>query len=337
MTLIEMIKLSFVTVILGYIIDLIVGDPKKIPHPVQAIGLLIFGLEWITRKIFPKTRKGERIAGGITAILVQTVTLFITGYLLYLCSSVKVCIYGFNLAKVLFILLSTIMSAQVLATNSLKTQSMAVYSELKNNDIKKAREKLSMIVGRDVENLDEEGIIKADIETIAENTSDGVIAPLLCLLIGGAPLGMLYKATNTLDSMIGYKNEKYKNFGTVGAKLDDVWNFLPSRISAILMIISSEIIGYNSQNAMKIWKRDRRNHESPNSAQTESVMAGALEIQLAGDAVYGGKIKRKKTIGDDNKKIDSEDIVKANKLLYATSISALIIFGAVISCILILV
>ena len=182
-----------------------------------------------------------------------------------------------------------------------------------------------MIVGRDVEGLNQEGIVKATVETVAENTADGVVAPLIFMAIGGAPLGFLYKSINTMDSMIGYKNEKYMNFGTFAAKLDDVANYLPARVSAILMIVAAAILRLDYKNAYKIFRRDRFNHASPNSAQTESVCAGALQIQLAGDAFYFGKLHKKKTIGDSIRPIEAQDIVKANQLLYGTAILCLVL------------
>jgi adenosylcobinamide-phosphate synthase len=207
----------------------------------------------------------------------------------------------------------------------LKTESMRVYKELQKEDITSARKAVSMIVGRDVEGLNQEGIVKATVETVAENTADGVVAPLIFMAIGGAPLGFLYKSINTMDSMIGYKNEKYMNFGTFAAKLDDVANYLPARVSAILMIVAAAILRLDYKNAYKIFRRDRFNHASPNSAQTESVCAGALQIQLAGDAFYFGKLHKKKTIGDSIRPIEAQDIVKANQLLYGTAILCLVL------------
>lgn len=186
-----------------------------------------------------------------------------------------------------------------------------------------------MIVGRDTENLTEEGVTKAAVETVAENTSDGVTAPLLYLLIGGAPLGFLYKAVNTMDSMLGYKNEKYLHFGCIPARMDDVFNYLPSRITAVLMTAAAFLTGMDGKNAWRIYRRDRRKHASPNSAQTESVCAGALSVRLAGDAVYFGKLHRKEYLGDAIKPIEPEDIRRANRLMYMTSVLVLVIFGIV--------
>ena len=214
----------------------------------------------------------------------------------------------------------------MLAAKSLKQAGMSVYKPLKNGDVDGARKSVSMIVGRDTESLDDIGITKAAVETVAENTSDGVIAPLIYMAIGGGVLGCIYKAINTMDSMVGYKNDRYINFGRFAAKLDDIANYIPSRISAYLMIFASKIMGYNSRNAYRIFKRDSRNHASPNSAQTESVVAGALEIQLAGDAYYFGKLYKKPFIGDGIKPIKYDNIADSIKLMYMTSVISAVLF-----------
>ncbi|MDE6709028.1 MAG: adenosylcobinamide-phosphate synthase CbiB, partial [Oscillospiraceae bacterium] len=184
-------------------------------------------------------------------------------------------------------------------------------------------------VGRDTDKLDETGIIKAAVETVAENTSDGVTAPLMYISVGGAALGFFYKAANTMDSMIGYKNEKYADIGKFAAKLDDFLNFIPSRLTALIMIFSAYLLKFNGRNAFKIWQRDRRKHASPNSAQTESVCAGALEIQLAGDAYYFGELHKKEYIGDNIRPVENEDIRRANRLMYCTSVVVLFFSAAV--------
>lgn len=212
---------------------------------------------------------------------------------------------------------------QILATKSLKVESDRVYTALTEEGLEAGRKAVSMIVGRDTQNLTEEGVTKAAVETVAENTSDGIIAPLCYMLIGGAVLGFAYKAVNTMDSMVGYKNEKYQYFGTAAAKLDDIVNYIPARISAVLMILAAYITKMDGKNAARIFKRDRYNHKSPNSAQTEAVMAGALDVQLAGDAWYFGKLHKKPTIGDPIRKIEREDIRRSHVLLYATAILAL--------------
>ena len=197
---------------------------------------------------------------------------------------------------------------QILATKSLKVESDRVYIALKNKGLEAGRKAVSMIVGRDTQNLTEEGVTKAAVETVAENTSDGVIAPLFYMLIGGAVLGFTYKAINTMDSMVGYKNDKYQWFGT-----------------AVLMILAAYLTGMDGKNAARIFRRDRFNHKSPNSAQTEAVMAGALDVQLAGDAWYFGKLHKKPTIGDPVREMELLDIRRSHKLLYGTAMLGLIL------------
>lgn len=214
---------------------------------------------------------------------------------------------------------------QIFATKSLKVESDRVYIALKDKGLEAGRKAVSMIVGRDTQNLTEEGVTKAAVETVAENTSDGVIAPLFYMLIGGAVLGFAYKAINTMDSMVGYKNDRYQWFGTAAAKLDDVVNFIPARVSAVLMIAASYLTGMDGKNAARIFRRDRFNHKSPNSAQTEAVMAGALDVQLAGDAWYFGKLHKKPTIGDPVREMELLDIRRSHKLLYGTAMLGLIL------------
>ena len=210
---------------------------------------------------------------------------------------------------------------------------MKVYYPLNEGNYPEARKYLSYIVGRDTQNLDAKGITKATVETIAENTTDGVVAPLFYMAIGGAPLAFLYKAINTMDSMIGYRNEKYEKFGKVAARLDDIANFIPARITALLMIAASALNGLDYKNAFRMFLRDRKNHKSPNSAQTESVCAGALNVQLAGNAYYFGQLVHKPTIGDNNREIVAQDIVLTNKLMYTTSVLAVIAAMIVRGCI----
>lgn len=221
------------------------------------------------------------------------------------------------------------MCYQMLAVKALKSESMKVFNELKNRNLEGARYAVSMIVGRDTESLDEIGVAKAAIETVAENGSDGIIAPMFYMIIGGPVWMFLYKGINTMDSMLGYKNDKYIHFGRYAAKLDDVANYIPARLSGFLMIVGSFIAGYDYKNAKKIFFRDRFNHASPNSAQTESVMAGALNIQLAGNAYYFNKLYEKPTIGDPNRKVEAEDILRANRLLYVTSSLAVLLFSTI--------
>ena len=301
----------------GFILDLMIGDPRWLYHPVCLIGNLIAFLEKILRKIFPKTDKGELAAGIVEVILVCLLSGGIPFLMLHILYGISVWA-GFAL--------ETFWCYQLLATKSLKTESMKVYDRLKNGTLDEARYAVSMIVGRDTQSLTEEGVTKAAVETVAENASDGVIAPMLYMAIGGAPLMFLYKGINTMDSMLGYKNDRYLYFGRCAAKLDDAANYLPSRISGGLMVLAAYFSGFDGWNAWKIFRRDSRNHASPNSAQTESVMAGALDVQLAGNAYYFGKLYEKPTIGDPIRLIEPEDIRRANRLLYATAITGVVLF-----------
>lgn len=314
-----MIRWTTAALILGFLADLIFGDPRWLYHPVRLIGAAITFLERRLRSVFPKTEKGEQAAG---CVLVVCICLFSAAIpLLILCAA-------FRIHTVLGIAAETFLCYQMLAVKSLKTESMRVYKELKKNDLAGARTAVSMIVGRDTAALDETGVTKAAVETVAENTSDGIIAPLFYMAVGGPVLMWLYKGINTMDSMIAYKNEKYLYFGRCAAKLDDLANFLPARISALFMIAGAFLTGYNGKNAVKIFKRDRFNHASPNSAQTEAVMAGALEIQLAGNAIYFGKLLEKPTIGDAVRPVEYEDIRRANRLLYVSAAVSTAVFAA---------
>lgn len=308
-----------IAVVIGFLLDLIFGDPLWLPHPVRFIGFMISKGETIFRKIFPKTKTGEFIGGMILSLIVISAAFALPFFLLHLAA--KISIY----AK---IALHAAFCYQILAAKSLKTESMKVYHALAKNDILEARKYLSWIVGRDTQSLSEEGITKAAVETVAENTSDGVIAPLIFIILGGAPLGFCYKAVNTLDSMISYKNDRYMFFGRFAARLDDVVNYIPAIISAYAMLAASFLTGLDTRNAYRIYKRDKRNHSSPNSAKTESVCAGALNVQLAGDAYYFGKLVKKQTIGDSGRNIQIKDIMLANRLMYATAITAVVILGA---------
>lgn len=301
---------TILAVAIGYVLDLCIGDPHWLPHPIRLIGWLISKIEKEIRKIFPKTEKGEIIGGAVVVLLVLLISTLVPFFLLY----------GAGLLHpVARIVLESLFCYQLFATKALREESMKVQDALKSKDLEASRQAVSMIVGRDTKNLDEEGVAKAAIETVAENTSDGIIAPLLFMVAGGAPLGFFYKAANTMDSMLGYKNETYLYFGRVAARLDDILNYLPARISAFLMIIASYFLGLDWKGAIRIFRRDRFNHASPNSAQTESVCAGALQVQLAGDAYYFGVLHEKKTIGDPIRAVVPEDISTANLLLYLSS------------------
>jgi len=298
--------------IIGFFFDMFLGDPNIFIHPVVIMGKGIEKTEGVIRKII----KNEKIAG---MILVFVVVIVVAG------SSFFVLRFLRNINFWLGLGAESIMCWQCIAAKGLKKESMKVYYALKNMDIEGARQAVSMIVGRDTETLDEEGMIKATVETVAENTSDGVIAPVFYMVLGGGVLGYVYKAINTIDSMIGYKNEKYINFGWFGAKLDDVANFIPSRLSAVLMIFSAWLLKLDIKNGWKIFKRDRFNHASPNSAQTESVCAGVLNVRLAGTAWYFGERVEKKTIGDNIRDIEKEDIVLANNLMYVSAVSIMVL------------
>ena len=313
-------ELSLLAVILGFILDLIVGDPHWLYHPIRLVGHLISGLEKLLRRIFPKTEQGELIAGGFLLVLTAGITTAVAWELLLAAGLVH---------PYLRFALEVIMCYWVLATKSLKTETMKVYDALKEGDLKKARFAVSMVVGRDTEVLDDIGVTKAAVETVAENASDGVIAPLLFLMIGGAPLGFFYKAVNTMDSMVGYKNDKYLYFGRAAAKFDDVLNYIPARLSGTLMCGAAAFCGMDSKNAWRIYRRDRYNHSSPNSAHTEATAAGAMHIQLAGNAYYFGKLYEKPTLGDPDRPVEYEDIPRVNRLLYATAILSLVVFGLV--------
>lgn len=310
--------LTLAALLTGYVLDLIFGDPRQIYHPIRIIGNLIAVLEKGIRKVFPKTSRGELAGGTVLVVLVVLICTAVPAALLGLAAWIHPVVYW---------LLASFWCWQILATKSLKTESMKVYAPLKERDLPAARRAVAMIVGRDTERLTVEGVAKAAVETVAENTSDGIVAPLIFLALGGPALGFFYKAVNTMDSMVGYKNERYLYFGRTAARLDDVLNFLPSRISAWLMILAAAFLGMDGKNAKGIYLRDRRNHASPNSAQTEAVMAGALRVQLAGDAWYFGELYKKPTIGDPFRAVEPEDIVRANRLMYLTSALALAVCG----------
>lgn len=270
-----------------------------------------------------KRRKNKRevLAGGILWILTVSLSFLVPAVLLFAAGKVHPAVR---------FLLETFWCYQIFAARCLVGESKKVYQKLKEDDLPGARRAVSMIVGRDTENLTAEGVTKAAVETVAENTSDGVTAPLLFLLIGGAPLGFLYKAVNTMDSMLGYKNEKYLYFGRIPAKMDDVFNYIPARLTAWFMVAAAFLTGMDGKNAWKIYLRDKRKHASPNSAQSEAVCAGALDVQLAGDAVYFGKVYKKDYIGDAIRKIEPEDILRAGKLMYMTTILMMVVFGGLL-------
>ena len=339
----------------GFLLDLIFGDPYFLPHPVRLIGKLIAGTEkWLRgnrsaetaeagrREAAEKKRKRSEFYQGIVLVLAVVVCVEI------IVSALLSAAY--LLHPYLGLALETLMTYQILAAKCLKVESMKVYQQLKAGSLARARTAVSMIVGRDTECLDEEGVAKAAIETVAENTSDGVIAPMLYLALGGPVLGFFYKTVNTMDSMVGYKNDTYLYFGRAAAKLDDLVNYIPARISAYLMIAAAFLLSrketgdhfggnrdsaeyYSARRALIIYRRDRRKHASPNSAQTESVCAGALGIRLAGDAVYFGKKAAKPYIGDAVRRVEYEDIRRANRLMYVTAwLCEILCIGGMILC-----
>lgn len=314
-------RYSCLALLIGFCMDLIFGDPRWLYHPVCIIGNLIAFWEKKIRKCMPKSEKGE-LAGGV----IEVVMVCLLSFLL-----------PFGIVTILYevlpaagFLLETFWCYQLFAAKSLKTESMKVYDRLKNGTIEEARYAVSMIVGRDTKSLSETGVTKAAVETIAESTSDGVLAPMFYMAIGGVPLMFLYKAINTMDSMLGYKNEKYLYFGRCAAKLDDAANFIPARIAGLLMVLASFFCGLDGKQAWKIFRRDRKNHASPNSAHTESAMAGALDVQLAGDAWYFGTLYKKPFIGDPVAPIECEDIKRANRLMYGTAIAGAVLY--LLSC-----
>ena len=309
-------KWSLFALLIGFGIDLLVGDPHSIPHPVVGIGKLISFLEKGLRRLFPKTDGGEIAAGGVLWVLVVVICTALPAGILFLCH---------RISPWLRLTVESIMCWQILATKSLKDESMKVYMALESGDLEESRHAVSMIVGRDTARLDDAGVTRAAVETVAENTSDGVVAPMLFLALGGAPLGFLYKAVNTMDSMLGYVEPPYKNIGLIPAKMDDAANFLPSRLSALLMIAAGFLLGFDAKNGWRVFRRDRFNHASPNSAQTESVCAGLLGVRLAGDAWYHGVLHKKKYIGDASREITHRDILLACRLLYLTAFLTLLL------------
>ena len=304
----------------GFVLDALFGDPAWLPHPVVYMGKAISALEQRLRAHLPKTPQGELLGGALVAAALPVGTFLLTSL---------VCLGAARLSPWLGLAVQMFWCGQALAAKGLAQESTNVYRELVKPDLPAARKAVSRIVGRDTQDLTAEGVTKAAVETVAENTSDGVIAPLLYMLIGGAPLALTYKAINTMDSMLGYKNENYLYFGRAAAKLDEAANYLPSRIAGLLWCAAAAWTGNDAKGAFRIWRRDRRSHASPNSAQTESACAGALGVQLAGPAYYFGEYYAKPTIGDAKRPIEPEDIRRANRMMYAESLLALALGVAV--------
>ena len=321
--------------IAGFVLDLLIGDPHFIPHPVRLIGSFI---SFLDKRLncdagYNISEKKLNLIKYKRGMILAFTVIFATFAI-----SVIIIVAAYSINLYAGVIAEAVMTWQILATKCLRVESMRVYDALRTDGVDAGRRAVSMIVGRDTSVLDAAGVTRAAVETIAENTSDGVIAPMLYTAIGGPVLGFVYKAVNTMDSMLGYKNDKYMYFGRFAARLDDVVNFIPARISAYLMIAASFIGGrqFDGRNAYRIFKRDRFNHASPNSAQTESVCAGALRVQLAGDAVYFGMLVKKKYIGDGLREIEYEDIKRANRLMYITAFLCELLSVAVMSLVLIL-
>ena len=302
--------------LLGFCIDLLLGDPRWLYHPVQAIGWLIVKLEPPLRRAFPDSDRGQVRAGVALVILVVGITGLVSGGVLWGLHRLHP-MAGFAGEVILCWL--------ILAAKSLRTESMKVVKALENGTLDDGRRAVSMIVGRDTEHLSEAEVLKAAVETVAENASDGILAPLLFAAVLGPVGGICYKAVNTMDSMVGYKNDRYLYFGRAAAKLDDVLNFLPARISGVLMAAAA-FLGFDGKNAFRIFFRDRKNHASPNSAHTEAACAGALGLQLGGTHDYFGKPVVKPTIGDDLRAVTRGDVAAANRLALDTALLALLIF-----------
>ena len=321
--------------IAGFVLDLLIGDPHFIPQPVRLIGSPI---SFLDKRLncdagYNISEKKLNLIKYKRGMLLAFTVIFATFAI-----SVIIIVAAYSINLYAGVIAEAVMTWQILATKCLRVESMRVYDALRTDGVDAGRRAVSMIVGRDTSVLDAAGVTRAAVETIAENTSDGVIAPMLYTAIGGPVLGFVYKAVNTMDSMLGYKNDKYMYFGRFAARLDDVVNFIPARISAYLMIAAAFIGGrqFDGKNAYRIFKRDRFNHASPNSAQTESVCAGALRVQLAGDAVYFGKLVKKKYIGDGMREIEYDDIKRANRLMYITAFLCELLSVAVMSLVLIL-
>ncbi|MBQ3374716.1 MAG: cobalamin biosynthesis protein CobD [Oscillospiraceae bacterium] len=305
--------------LLGFLLDLLIGDPESLSflHPVVLMGKAISFLEAFLRRLFPKTAAGEKFAGMLLALFLPAAVFFCSRGILWLLQ---------RLWQPLAFVVEVIWCAQALAVKNLKDEAMRVHRALTSSTLEESRKAVSRIVGRNTRSLDRAGVIRATVETVAENFSDGVIAPMAFMLLGGAPLSLCYKAVNTMDSMLGYKNERYLHFGCFPARLDDVANFLPSRIAALLLIAAAALTGENASRAFQIWKRDHRKHESPNSAQCESVMAGALGVRLCGPAVYFGQVKQKPYLGDDLRPVDPGDIPRACRMELTGSFLGIALF-----------
>ena len=301
-------------IVCGFFIDLLIGDPRWLVHPVIIMGKCISFLEKHLRSVFKETPEGELAAGRVMAWIMVLGTLAVTLGISYI---------AFRIHVILFFIVQTIMCWQALAVRDLKVESMDVYKYLEPDlDIEKARKQVSRIVGRDTDRLDVIGVTKAVIETIAENFSDGIVCPLFYMMIGGGPLAMTYKAVNTMDSMVGYKNDRYLYFGRCGAHMDDVFGYIPSRLAALFWIAAAFMTGNDWQSAYRIWRRDHAKSPSPNSAQTETACAGSLGVELLGPAYYFGELHDKEPIGDPTRPVVPSDIKTTIKMMYMASMLA---------------
>lgn len=304
----------------GFVLDALLGDPYAMPHIIRLIGRLIAASERVLRHLFSATPRGERVAGAVLVLLVAGVSTAASWGVLWA---------AYCMSPWLGFAIETFVCYQMIAAKQLRIEALRVYDALQNEGLPAARKAVSMIVGRDTATLDEAGVTRAAVETVAENSSDGVVAPLLFMALGGASAGVLYKAVNTMDSMVGYKNERYRNFGMAAAWLDDVLNFVPARLTGVLMCEVAPLVGLDGAGAWRIFLRDRRKHASPNSAHPEAACAGALGVRLAGPASYFGVVYDKPTIGDDLRPIEPDDIMRSCRLLLATSLAALVLCIAI--------
>jgi len=310
----ELLLYQTSAIVIGFILDFFIGDPHAIPHPVVAIGKLISFLD--SRLRIGRGDKRDIPRGTWTVLIVTVISIAVPSFIILIM---------WKIHPIVYLVVNSIMCAQIVAARELVRECTAVEKAVEKGDIEEARKAVSYVVGRDTEALDKEAVCRAAVETIAENGSDGVIAPLFWMFLLGATGGFFYKAVNTMDSMLGYKNEKYLYFGRAAAKTDDVVNFIPSRISALLMIASCFLCNLDGRNALRIFRRDRFKHSSPNAAQTESVFAGALNIRLNGPAFYGGILHEKAYLGDDTRPIEPDDIRRAGYLMYTASFIMLIL------------
>jgi len=326
-------------IVFAYILDLIFGDPRRLPHPVRGIGWLIQRFETLLRR-FAKTPGTEKMAGIVLVIAIVLPVFFLCRLLILSASSISL---------YLGLAVSVLMAYTTLAARALADSAQAVLSSLDKGDILRARKELSMIVGRDTENLDEKEIVRAVVETVAENASDGVVAPLFYMALGGPALAMAYKAVNTLDSMVGYKNARYINFGRAAARLDDAANFIPARITAVLICLAAGLlrrlkpaatpspqpsppggVGDSAfQSPWRVMLRDGRNHPSPNSGWPEAAMAGALGVRLGGQSTYGGRLSRKPFLGNGTPVPEKKDVEKSVRLMYCACLLAVLCAAAV--------